>query len=154
MLPPPAVEPISAAQAIVDGMPNPPSITNDGGNRAYYVPTMDSIHMPAVNDFHGAGEYHATLFHELSHSTGHATRLNRDSLETPAPFGSEIYSREELVAAFGAAFLCATAGIDNTVDNSASYIAGWSKALKADHRLVITAASQGQKAADYIVGGD
>ena len=146
------VEPLAAAQAIVNEMPNPPSIAHDGGDRAYYVPSMDSIHMPAMITFHGAGEYHSTLFHELAHSTGHALRLNRDSLETPAPFGSEIYSREELVAEFGAAFLCAKAGIDNTLDNSAAYISGWSKALRADKRLVITAASQGQKAADYITG--
>ena len=149
----PTVEPIAAARAIVNNMPNPPRIDHDGGNRAYYRPSTDSIHMPAVNDFHGAGEYHATLFHELSHSTGHASRLSRESLETPAPFGSEIYSREELVAEFGAAFLCATAGIDNALDNSASYINGWAKALQADHRLVITAASQGQRAADFIIGG-
>ena len=69
---------------------------------------------------------------------------------TGHPFGSDVYSREELVAEFGAAFLCATAGIDNTLDNSAAYIAGWSKALRADKRLVITAARKGQKAADYI----
>jgi len=148
------VEPLAAAQAIVDDMPNPPSIDHDGGNRAYYVPTMDSIHMPAMNTFHGTGEYHATLFHELSHSTGHGSRLGRDTLETPAPFGSDVYSKEELVAEFGAAFLCAQAGIDNTLDNSAAYIWGWSKALRADKRLVITAASQGQKAAEYIIGGE
>ena len=147
------IEPLAAATAIVDNMPNPPSIAHDGGGRAYYVPSRDSVHMPAVNAFDGAGEYHSTLFHELTHSTGHKSRLNRESLDTPAPFGSPIYSREELVAEFGAAFLCAQAGIDNTIDNSAAYISGWSKALKADKRLVITAASQGQKAADFIVGG-
>ena len=90
----------------------------------------------------------------MSHSTGHTTRLNRKSLETPAPFGSEVYSKEELIAEIGAAFLCAQAGIDNTVDNSAAYIAGWSKALRSDKRLVVTAASQGQKATDFIVGGE
>ena len=148
------IEPIEAAQAMVANMPNPPSINHDGGDRAYYVPARDSIHMPTVTAFHSAGEYHSTLFHELSHSTGHASRLNRESLDTPAPFGSEVYSREELVAEFGASFLSATAGIDNTLDNSASYIAGWSKALKADNRMVVTAASQGQKAADYILGGE
>jgi len=146
------VEPIAAAQAIVNAMPNPPSIAHDGGDRAYYRPSNDSIHMPTVNAFHGPEEYHATLFHELSHSTGHATRINRDSLETPAPFGSDVYSKEELIAEFGAAFLCAQAGIDGTLNNSASYIAGWSKALRSDKRLVIQASSQGQKAADYITG--
>ena len=103
--------------------------------------------------FHNAGEYHSTLFHELSHSTGHATRLNRPTLETPAPFGSNVYSQEELLAEFGASFWFATAGIDNTLDNSAAYIAGWSKALMADNRMVVSAASLGQKAADYILGG-
>ena len=146
------IEPIAAATAIVDGMPNPPSITHDGGNRAYYIPSRDSIHMPAVNTFDGVGEYHSTLFHELSHSTGHATRLDRESLETPAPYGSDVYSREELVAEFGAAFLCTQAGIGK-IDNSVVYIAGWSKALRSDKRLVITAASQGQRAADYVTGG-
>ena len=58
------------------------------------------------------------------------------------------------MAEFGADFLCANAGIDNSLDNSASYIAGWSKALRADNRMVIQAASQGQKAADFILGGE
>ena len=126
-----------AAQAIVTEMPNPPRINHDGGDRAYYVPTSDSIHIPTVTAFNGAGEYHSTLLHELPHSSGHATRLNRGSLETPVPLGSEVYSREELVAEFGAAFLCVQASIDNTLDNSAAYIAGWSKALRPDKQLVI-----------------
>ena len=105
--------------------------------------------------FNSAEEYYATKFHELTHSTGHESRLNRHGLETGiAAFGSAVYSKEELAAEFGSAFLCAQAGITNTIDNSASYIAGWSKAIKADNRLVITAASQGQKAADYIMGGE
>ena len=144
------VEPVEAATAIVANMPNPPRIASDGGDRAYYVPSTDSVHMPPMAAFGGAGEYHSTLFHELAHSTGHSKRLNRESLDTPAPFDSEVYSREELVAEFGAAFLCAQAGIDNTLDNSAAYIAGWSRALRNDKRLVVGAASQGQKAADYI----
>jgi antirestriction protein ArdC len=148
------IEPIEAAMAIVDGMPNPPRITHDGGDRAYYVPATDSIHLPAMSAFDGAGEFYSTAFHELTHSTGHKSRLNRESLDTPAPFGSPIYSREELVAEFGAAFLSAQAGIDNTIENSAAYIDGWSRALRADKRLVITAASQGQKAADYVLGGE
>ena len=147
------VEPIAAATAIVGGMPNPPRIDHDGGNRAYYVPARDSIHLPRIDTFNGAAEYHFTLFHELAHSTGHPTRLNRKSLDTPAPFGSPVYSREELVAEFGSAFLCAQAGIDNTLNNSAAYIKGWAKALRADNRLVISAASQGNRAADYILEG-
>jgi antirestriction protein ArdC len=144
-------EPLEAAQSIVNGMPNPPRIAHDGRDRAYYVPSTDSVHMPAVATFHGAGEYHATLFHELGHSTGHPSRLNRDTLETPAPFGSEVYSKEELVAEFASAFLCAEAGIDSTLHNSAAYIKGWMAKIQQDPKLVITAASKGQKAADYIL---
>ena len=139
--------------AIVEGMPNPPTIDHDGGDRAFYQPSTDSIHMPAVSSFEGAEEYHSTLFHELSHSTGHESRLNRHGMETGiAAFGSAVYSKEELAAEFGSAFLCARAGIQSTLDNSAAYIDGWRKALNADNRLVITAASQGQKASDYILG--
>ena len=147
------VEPIEAATAIVAAMPIPPRVAHNGGDRAFYQPSTDLIHMPAVDAFKGAEEYHSTLFHELSHSTGHESRLNRHGMETGiAAFGSEVYSREELVAEFGATFLCAHAGIDNTLDNSAAYIAGWSRALRSDKRLVISAASQGQKAANYITG--
>jgi len=148
-----AVEPIAAATTIVANMPNPPSIDHDGGDRAFYQPSTDSVHMPALTGFEGAEEYHSTLFHELSHSTGHESRLNRHGMETGiAAFGSAVYSKEVLAAEFGSAFLCAHAGIHGTLDNSAAYIDGWRKALKADTRLVITAASQGQRAADYILG--
>ena len=134
-------------------MPNPPKIDHDGGDRAYYRPSNDTVHLPAMATFHSAEEYYSTKFHELAHSTGHESRLNRHGLETGiAPFGNAVYSKEELVAEFGAAFLCAKAGIDNTIDNSAAYIAGWCKAVRNDNRLVITAASQGQRASDYIVG--
>jgi antirestriction protein ArdC len=77
--------------------------------------------------------------------------LNRQTLTEVVPFGSETYSKEELVAEFGAAFLCGHAGIENTIDNSASYINGGLKALRSDSKLAIIAASQGQKAADYIL---
>ena len=76
-----------------------------------------------------------------------------DDLETGiAPFGSEVYSKEELVAEFCAALLCNESGIENTIDNSAAYINGWAKVLRKDKRLVVTAASQGQRAADFIIG--
>ncbi len=88
------VEPIEAAQAIVAAMPNPPCIAHDGGDRAYYIPARDSSHMPAVDAFEGAGEYHLTLFHELSHSAGHESRLNRYGMETSiAAFGRAVYSK-------------------------------------------------------------
>jgi antirestriction protein ArdC len=145
------IEPIAAAEAIVSGMPQPPTITHNGGNRAYYVPSTDSVHLPPEAAFDSPGEYYSTLFHELGHATGHPSRLHRDTLETPAPFGSEVYSKEELVAEFASAFLCAEAGIDSTLNNSAAYVKGWMAKLQQDPKLVITAASKGQKAADYIL---
>jgi antirestriction protein ArdC len=147
-----AFDPIEAAEAIVKGVPNPPSIAHDGGDQAYYRPLRDAIHLPLRSAFDGPGEYYSTLFHELGHSTGHESRLNRHGLETGiAAFGSATYSREELAAEFAAAFVCNEAGISNTLDNSAAYIAGWAKAIKKDKRLVVAAASQGQRAADYIL---
>ncbi len=145
-------DPIQAAEAIITGMPNAPSIAHDGGDRAYYVPTLDSVHLPPRAAFTEAGEYYSTAFHELGHATGHQSRLNRHELETGiAPFGSATYSREELAAEFCAAFLCAESGIESTLDNSAAYIQGWARAIRKDKRLVVVAASQGQKAADYIL---
>jgi antirestriction protein ArdC len=133
-------------------MPNPPHIGFDGGDRAFYRPLTDSIHLPKRDSFDSAGEYYSTLFHELGHNTGHPSRLNRPTLAEVAPFGSETYSREELIAEFAAAFLCGQADIQTTIDNSASYIHGWLKKLRSDKKLAIIGASQGQKAAGYIMG--
>jgi antirestriction protein ArdC len=145
------IDVIAQAEAIVANMPSPPRISHDGGDKAYYVPNSDSIHLPTRNSFDSAGEYYATVFHEMTHSTGHQARLDRPTLTEVVPFGSETYSKEELVAEFGAAFLCAHAGIETTVNNSAAYIKGWLRKLQSDPKLAIIAASQGQKATDYIL---
>lgn len=133
-------------------MPNPPRIDHLGGSQAFYRAKADTISLPPLDTFHDAEGYHATLFHELGHSTGHPTRLGRNTLTESAPFGSPVYSKEELVAEFSASFLCAKSGITNTVENSASYIESWRRVLRADIRMVVSAASAGQKAADYILG--
>jgi antirestriction protein ArdC len=147
-----AFDAIEAAEAIIAGMPNPPSIAHDGGDRAYYRPATDEIHLPPRQAFADSGEYYSTAFHELGHSTGHSSRLNRHELETGiAPFGSPTYSKEELAAEFTSAFLCNESGIENTIENSTAYIQGWSRKIKSDPRLVVVAASQGQKATDYIL---
>lgn len=90
----------------------------------------------------------------MVHSTGHQNRLARPGITTQGvAFGDEVYSKEELVAEMGAAMLCGMAGIDNsTLENSASYINSWLRALEKDSRLVLQAAAQAQKAADYILG--
>jgi antirestriction protein ArdC len=133
-------------------MPNKPRIGFDGDDRAFYRPMTDSIHLSKRDNFDSAREYYGTLCHELGHSTGHPSQFNHPTLAEVAPFGIETYSREELVAEFAAAFLCSQAGIQTTIDNSASYTSGWLKKLQSDNKLAIIAASQGQKAADYIIG--
>ena len=109
--------------------------------------------MPKERLFESAEEYYSTLFHELTHSTGHQKRLNRSTLTDLCPFGSTNYSKEELVAEMGAAMLAGHAGIENkVVDNSAAYIGGWLSRLKSDKKLAVHAAAQAQKAVDHILG--
>ena len=95
--------------------------------------------------------FYSTAFHELTHSTGHASRLARKDLLEFHRFGDASYSREELVAEMGAAMLSAVAGIhQTTVPQSAAYLASWLKVLRGDSRMIVTAAAQAQKAADMI----
>ena len=155
--PPPAEEthntfdPITRAEKIVADLPQKPDIKY-GGNRAYYSVSLDYIQLPHQHTFHNIEEYYSTFFHELSHATGHANRLGRKSILEPSYFGSHEYSKEELVAEMGAAFLCGHAGIEhNTIENSAAYIKGWLKALKNDKTLLVQAAGQAQKASDFIL---
>ena len=109
--------------------------------------------MPARELFAGPEAYYATLFHELTHSTGHASRLGRDGIMERHSFGDADYSREELIAEMGAAMLCGVTGISPAVlDNSAAYLANWIQVLKGDSKLLVSAASAAQKAADYIRG--
>ncbi|MDH5543699.1 MAG: zincin-like metallopeptidase domain-containing protein [Nitrospinota bacterium] len=144
--------PVEEAEKIVRDYEDSPLILFEG-NRASYNRILDLVRMPAKKSFEGVEEYYSTLFHELVHSTGHEKRLARLA-NTKANFGSEEYSCEELVAEMGSAFLCSSAGIENSsvLQNSAAYIANWLKALKDDRRLLLRASSQAQKAANYILG--
>lgn len=147
---PPAF-PIESAEEIVAGMPNPPAFEQD--SRAAYIPSRDTVTTPSRAAFDSQAEYYSTLFHELVHSTGHGKRLGRDGFDKIQPFGSEDYSKEELVAEMGSAMLCGIAGIEQaTIGNSAAYLRGWINRLRADSRLVIAAARAAQEAADYIRG--
>jgi len=146
------VNPIEECERIVQGMPNPPAMEQDG--RAWYRPSTDTVGMPSRNAFNSPEEYYSTLFHELTHSTGHAKRVGRDGIEKLNTFGSESYSKEELIAEMGAAMLCGVAGIERkTLSNSAAYLKSWVDVLRSDSRMVVSAAAQAQKAADYIRGG-
>jgi antirestriction protein ArdC len=104
----------------------------------------------------GSSEYYATLFHEIIHSTGNEKRLKRFTSEdkNQTLFGSDSYSKEELVAEIGASFLCHQNGIENksTKDNSVAYLQNWLKMLKDDHKLIIFAAAQAEKAVKFIKG--
>lgn len=140
---------IHNAEKIWNDWTNRPSLTH-GGGRAYYSPTDDEIVLPVFEAFDCAAEYHCTKFHEMIHATGHKDRLNR--LDMMAYHGDHEYSKEELVAEMGAAFLCAMTGIEGTFDNSAAYIANWLKKLQDDRKLVVMASAQAQKAVDAILG--
>ena len=144
-------DPIEAAERIIAEMPNPPEIQY-AGSKAYYSPITDRITLPPRELFISAEEFSATKIHECVHSTGSRKRLNRESIAEAAPFGSPTYVAEELVAETGAAFLCAEAGISPAVvENQAAYIQGWLGKTRSDKRLVIMAAAQAQKAADFIL---
>jgi antirestriction protein ArdC len=146
----PRVADLAQCEAIVAGMPNPPK--REQSDRAWYRPANDTVGMPARALFNSAEEYYSTLYHELVHSTGHACRIGREGIEQLNGFGTESYSREELIAEMGAAMLCGTSGITpKTLDNSAAYLQSWITRLCGDSRLLISAASAAQKAADYIL---
>jgi antirestriction protein ArdC len=145
-------DPIVEAERIAEGYPNKPEI-NFAPGRAFYRPSTDLISVPPLNDYPKAEDYYATLFHEMIHSTGHSSRLNRLTTEAAAAFGSESYSKEELIAEIGSAMLCGKAGIvQATIDNSAAYCQSWIRRLQQDSRLIVMSSSQAQKAADHILG--
>ena len=142
---------IDACEAIVSGMPNPPRF--EASNAAWYRPMSDTVGMPGKTLFNSSEEFYSTLFHELAHSTGHASRIGRDGIEHLGAFGSDAYSREELIAEMGAAMLCGVTGISPaTLQNSAAYLKAWIERLRSDSRLLVSAAAAAQKASDYILG--
>jgi antirestriction protein ArdC len=142
----------TAPAAIVANMPHPPEIKH-GMASAYYSRVEDTVGIPYPERFTSEDEYFSALYHELTHATGHENRLNRPTITEPNRFSSEEYSREELIAEMGSAFLCGQAGIaELTLNNPAAYLQNWLEALKNDHKLIVQAAAQAQKAADFILG--
>jgi len=147
----PVVPSLTDCEAILAAMPNPPK--REQSSKAWYKPSNDVVGMPARELFGTVEGYYATLFHELVHSTGHASRIGREGIEQLNTFGSELYSKEELIAEMGASMLAGVCGISPAViDNSAAYLANWIRVLKGDSKLLVSAASQAQKAADFIRG--
>lgn len=142
--------PLESCERIITGMPKPP-VVEHGGDEPSYNWGLDRISMPHLDNFQSTEEYYATFFHELAHSTGHPTRLNR-----PDKQARKEYSFEELIAETTACFLCNEAGIaDKIIDNSASYIKHWliivKDIVKEDERFLVRAFAQAQFAADYIL---
>lgn len=125
-----------------------PSLSH-GGTRASYSPALDVVQMPEVESFDSLASYFHTQYHELVHSTGHESRLNRVIKNS---FGTDPYAREELTAEMGAAFLGTVVGLPDQTEPSASYIQSWLGALRNDKKLVVSAASRAQKAVEHILG--
>lgn len=154
----PIINPIEEAEAIVNkymtSANHPTLINNKPSDRAYYSPMTDKVVVPMIEQFKHIEEYYSTLFHELTHSTGAKSRLNR--LTQTAHFGNEEYSKEELVAEIGASALVNISGIETekSFRNSASYIQGWASVLKDNVKMIVEASSKADKAVKYILGED
>lgn len=120
-------------------------------DRAFYRPSTDEIVLPILNQFINTAEYYSTVFHELTHSTGHEKRLNR--LNRAAFFGTEDYGKEELVAEIGAATLVNHVGLETPASfrNNAAYVHNWLKVLKNDKRFIVSAAVKAEKAVNLIL---
>ena len=144
--------PLERAVAIVENAKLCP--IHHAGFAAYHSSQDDVIRIPAPSTFHSREDYYHSLYHEMIHASGHSSRLDREGVTQQARFGSERYSKEELVAELGAAFLSNEAGILDSVrfENSAAYLGSWINKLENDPRMIVSAASQAQKASDFVLG--
>lgn len=142
------------AEAILGAWCKEVTLKHSGQGRAYYSPSGDFIHMPAktTEQWKSNGDYYKVFFHEAIHSTGHKTRLDR--LDKMANFGSDEYSKEELVAELGALYLEAITGIQTAIDdfkNSQAYINGWISKFKSDPKLILSASTKAHEAVELIL---
>ena len=145
--------PIERAEAIYEQFMGRPTL-KQGGDRAYYKPSTHHVQMPKMETFVSSDDYYKVLFHELTHSTGHETLLNRKTLVDMNAFGDENYSKEELVAEVGAQFLTGIVGLQPKSDetNSQAYINGWISKIGNDKKFLVSACTQAMKAVDCILG--
>ena len=149
-------EAIEAAEKIYYNMPNKPRLKVDA--KAYYSPSEDYVGMPPVVTFESPQNFYSVLYHEIVHSTKHASRLN-DKTRGGKKFGDKEYALEELVAELGACYMCAESGIlFHTIDNSAAYLSSWNKKLtksiQEDKTFFLKAAARAQRASNYILDYD
>ncbi len=146
--------PIEDCKFIIESMPGLPLIVFRNKD-PYYHTEGDYINMPTMDQFNSSENYYEVLFHEIVHSTGHQTRLNRKEIVEKTRFGSPQYALEELTAEFGSCYLKSIAGIHDTVkENSVAYIQNWYSVLKKNPRMAVFAAGQAQKAVDFILKND
>lgn len=125
-----------------------------GGDEAYYMPSSDRIQLPPPTSFNSADDYYSTALHEVSHSTGHATRLNREGVTSGAPFGSEVYAKEELRAELASVFLSDEYGIslgEYHFRNHAAYIQNWIKVLKENKHELFAASRDAEAITEYVI---
>ena len=152
-IPPEKADPNEKAEAFIADylLRSGVKLTHESGDRACYQPAFDRVVLPCMEQFRETAEYYSTAFHELTHSTGHASRLNR--LDNTAFFGSEAYSKEELVAEIGAAALVNCAGLETSSSfrNNTAYIQNWLSVLKNDKRFIVGAAGKAEKAVRLIL---
>lgn len=149
------VEPIKAGDKIINDYINREHLNfvECKSNKAYYSPSNDTVVVPLKEQYNLINEYYSTTFHELTHSTGHKNRLNRLQTGAVAAFGSENYSKEELVAEIGSTTLMSIAGIETakTFRNSTAYIQNWLQVLRNDNKFIVSASSKAEKAVNYIL---
>lgn len=150
------VTPIEEADKIIIDYVTREHITFEeiASDKAFYSPSRDAVVVPLKEQYKNINEYYSTTFHELTHSTGHASRLDRLKTGAIAAFGSETYSKEELVAEIGSATMLNTLRIETvkTFKNSAAYIQSWLQVLRNDNKFIVSAASKAEKAVSYILG--
>jgi antirestriction protein ArdC len=150
------VTPLEGINAIWEGYANRPTLYYREQAGAFYSPSADSITLPALKQFDSASEHAYTFAHEMIHSTGHESRVNRwkDSADKPSAFGCESYAKEELVAELGSCMLLSTAGIEFDLPNSGAYVKNWLTALKNDTSLIFKASAKAQQAVACITGAE
>lgn len=152
------IEPIEKAEKILNDYWNRENITIEHvkGDKAFYSPMFDKIQLPLFEQFKQSEEYYSTAFHESIHSTMKTSRCNRqeDRKGKVVSFGSEEYSKEELVAEVGSAQLMNIVGIETTKSfrNTTAYIQSWLKVLRNDNKFIVSASSKAEKAVNYILG--
>lgn len=122
-------------------------------NKAYYSPSSDTVVVPLKEQCQLINEWYSIAFHEISHSSGHKSRLNRIQTGAISAFGSQDYSKEELVAELSSATLMSVAGIETpkTFRNSTAYIQNWLQVLRNDNKFIVSASSKAEKAVNYIL---